>query len=474
MLLINPDYPDVFKHGAQKNVILPPLGLEYIAANIEDIAEVLIIDNRLKTINLKSIETTIYQFQPDYVGISCNYSPQIYHAVKIANIAKTYGSTTVIGGWHPTLVPEETLEFQSVDILIRCEGEITFRELIQNNSPIDIPGLSYKKNGKIIHNPDRELLDLKHIKLPSRHYRSKEAKVEYSFYGFSIDCIETSRGCPYSCNFCCIHEFYRKRYRTRSIPSIIKELNSNEVKNQSPFIFIIDDNFLVDPKFVEELCNAIIQEGIRKYFSTQIRVDMIVRYPKIIKKMADAGFIFLFLGIESFSDRTLKFLNKQTEFKQIRSALKILHDYGYFIQGNIILGANFEDKKEDLESTIEIAKKLEIDLTTFSVLTPFPGTKLMEKVLEDNLLLSNDWSEFNWSVPIIKYPHLSIKDLKDCLNRAFFEVSNSKKLWPRIKTVVLNRGLRFHILRVVNVVMFKTVFQKIEHSLKQRSKKTNK
>jgi len=447
VLLINPNYPKAYMYGPQASIVFPPLGLEYIAAYIKDIADVHILDSRLKTVNLKVIEKKIEQFQPDYVGISCNYSSQIYIALRIAGIAKTYGSRTVVGGWHPTLVPGETLESHSVDIIVRGEGEITFRELIQNNSPIRISGLSYKQDGKQIHNPDRELMNLKHIRSPLHHIRS--AKANYNFFGLSVDCLETSRGCPYSCNFCSIHYFYKNTYRKRKIQDIIKELHSCEINNRVSIIYFIDDNFLGNQKFVVELCNAIIQNGINKYFMAQVRVDTIVNHPEVLKKMADAGFIYLFLGLESFSDQTLEKLNKRIKFKEIKSALRILHDLGYIIQGNIILGANIEDTKQDLETTIEIAKTLDIDLPTFSLLTPFPGTKLMEQVLKEDLLLTRDWRDFNWSVPVIKYQHLSSDDLSYYLTKAYEELLSLKKIWQGIRRLIQKRGPKFHISRII-------------------------
>ena len=362
VLFIKPDNPDVFKHGPQGSIVYPPLGLEYLAASISDIADIRILDNRTKEINLKVIDKTIEAFQPEFVGISVNYSSQINITRKIARIAKKHGSQTIVGGWHPTLAPNETLEFESIDIVVRGEGEITIRELIQNRSPIGISGLSYKQNGKLIQNPDRELMDLKTIHAPNRQFRTAAANASYSFFGFPVDSIETGRGCPFSCNFCAIHHFYRKTYRRRATQDIIKELQSKEIKKRSSFVFIVDDNFVVDRKSVVELCDAIIKTGIRKYFITQARVDTVVQYPEVFEKMVDAGFFYLFLGLESFSDHTLQTLNKQIKFKQIKSAIKILHDLGYIIQGNIILGANIEDTKQDLESTIEIARSLYIDI----------------------------------------------------------------------------------------------------------------
>ncbi|MCK4481204.1 MAG: B12-binding domain-containing radical SAM protein [Candidatus Lokiarchaeota archaeon] len=459
VLLVKPDNPNVYKHGPQASIVYPPLGLEYIAANIDDIADVRIIDRRTKSLSLNIFGKIIEQFQPDYVGISVNYSSQIYVSHRIAGIAKTYGSRTVVGGWHPTLVPSETLEFKSFDIVVRGEGEITMRELIQSDSPIGVAGLSYKRNGKQIHNPDRELMDLKHIQSPNRQFRSASAKKTYNFFGFPVDSIETGRGCPFTCNFCCIPYFYKKTYRRRANQDIINELQSFEIKKRSSFVFIVDDNFIVDRKSVVELCDAIIRNSIKKYFITQARVDTIVKYPKIFEKMADAGFFYLFLGLESFSDQTLEKLNKRIKFRQIKLAIKILHDLGYIIQGNIILGANIEDTKQDLESTIEIARSLEIDVPTFSLMTPFPGTKLMEQALREDLLLTKDWKDYNWSVPVLKYQNLSSDDLSYYLTKANEELLSFKKAMSGITRFIRSRGLSYHTSRISPVDIFNVIFQ---------------
>lgn len=425
-----------------------PLGLEYIAAYIKDIADVRILDNRIKTVNFGAIEKTIEEFQPHYTGISCNFTAQINIAQRIAGIAKKHGSQTILGGWHPTLVPNDTLNYPSVDIVIRGEGELTFRELIQNNNPTGIPGLSYKRNQKQIHNPDRELMDLKHIRFPDRCLRSAAAQKTYKYFGFSVECIETTRGCPYSCNFCCIHHFYRHTYRKRRIEHVMEEIYSKEIRNRASHIFIIDDNFVVDQNFVVDLCHSILQAGIRKYFMAQARVDMVVHHPDVFKKMADAGFVYLFLGLESFSDRILKKLNKRLKFQEIKSAMKILHDYGFIIQGNIIIGADLEDTKKDLESLVDIAKNLDIDIASFSLLTPLPGTKLMEQMMKENLLISKDWRDFNLSIPVIKYPYLSSEDLLYYLAKAYKETMTFKRARSGVTRLIKRRGVKFHISRM--------------------------
>ena len=381
-----PRNENFYSIGPQNSILFPPLGLEYLAAQVEKYIEVKIVDDRIANHDSSHVKHEINSFNPDYVGIGCNYSAQNDLVLDIARVAKSAGVKTILGGWHPSLVPDELLSSEYVDLIVRGEGEAVFKDLVLGKDMKSIPGLSYKNGNDRVHNPDRELLDMASLKMPARHLRSHAARKAYNFFGFPADAIEVSRGCPYDCNFCCIHHFYKKKHRYRPIDHVIRELQSEKKKKKAFYIYVVDDNFVVSPEYVKELSAAILDNGIRKFFMTQARVDMIVRRPDVFEKMAEAGFLYLFLGIESFSDKTLKQLNKRTKFKQIKQALKILHDIGYIVQGNIILGASLDDTKEDLESTIEIANTMDIDLPTFSLLTPFPGTPLMEKVEAEDLL----------------------------------------------------------------------------------------
>jgi magnesium-protoporphyrin IX monomethyl ester (oxidative) cyclase len=454
-----PKNAEGFVVGPQTSILFPPLGLEYLAASIEDISDVKILDNRIKSVDLNVIDKTIVDYKPNYVGISCDFSAQIYHALKIARLAKNHDIKTVIGGWHPTLIPDEVLENSSVDIVVRGEGEATFRELVQNDSPKGVAGVSFKQDGKTLHNPERELLDLHCIQPPSRKYRDPVANESYKFFGFPVDAIEMNRGCPYECNFCCIHHFYRHMYRSRRVLDVVKELHSKEVRNRARIVYFVDDNFVVNLKRVEKLCDAIIKTGLQKIFMTQARVDTIVNHPEVFKKMADAGFLFLFLGFESFSDRTLEKMNKRIRFDQIKEAIKILHNLGYIIQGNVILGADLEDTKQDLESTIQIANSIDVDMLTYSLLTPFPGTELMDQVNENDLLITNDWRNFNWFAPTMKYANLTSEELMAYLEKAYKETKFFEHPLWRINRLLKTRGLRFYLSRLGGVNLVKMAGQ---------------
>jgi anaerobic magnesium-protoporphyrin IX monomethyl ester cyclase len=459
VLLIQPDCPINNRYNPAGSIVLPPLGLEYIAAHVQDIAETQIIDNRINS--LAQITKEIQHYRPDYVGISCCFTLEIDQVLKIAKIAKENRAITVVGGWHPTLLVDETLSSPWIDIIVRSEGEFVFRELIQKNSPIGIQGVSYKQNGQIINNPDRPLADLNQYRIPTRTLRRPETKAYYGYSGFPIDCMETSRGCPYQCTFCSVHKFYRHTYRHRSISHIMQEIR--ELRKHTRSVYFIDDNFVVNPKHTMKLCDAIIRERLNMFFMSTARADMVLRHPEVFKRMAEAGFVIVFLGLESFSNKTLQNLHKQLQFKQIKSAIKILHNFGFFIQGNVILGADFSDTEADLQSTIEIAKTLDIDIPTFSILTPYPGTELMERVMKENRLFTRDWRNFNWVTPTMRYPHLTPDQLAKYHLKAYAEVPAFSHPSKRINRVLRTRFLPFFIRRGLNLETIRGLFSVIKH-----------
>ncbi|MHA1309708.1 MAG: B12-binding domain-containing radical SAM protein [Candidatus Helarchaeota archaeon] len=445
VLLIQPDYPKDYSFGPKNAILFPALGLECIAANILDLADVRIFDYRILRKN--DLINELNDFKPNYVGISCNFSTQIYHVYALANLAKSYGAKTVIGGWHPTLVPDETISFPGVDIIIRGEGELTFRELIAKNSPIGVKGLSYKINGKITHNPSRELSNLNSIAPPARYLRPLRLRKSYNFFGLPADLMETSRGCPFNCKFCSIHVFYQKKYRVKKIKNIIKEMN--EIREFSQFLYIIDDNFMVYNEHVKNLCDAIIKSKLNMFFMTTARIDMVNKYPETFEKMAKAGFIFLFLGIESFSNRALKSLNKQIKFDEIKRGIKILHDLGFIIQGNVILGADFNDTIKDIESTIEYTKLLDIDLPTFSLLTLYPQTELRNEIEKNGMLLNKNWKNYTWFTPLVKYTNLTPDQMSELITKAYSETRFFNSPSKKVRQILKARGLSFFLTRMI-------------------------
>ncbi len=404
----------------------PPLALEYIAAYVEDLADVKIIDSKAANLNLIQVKKKIQKYKPDLVGFSVPVTSAIDTVLNHAKVAKLYGATTVIGGWHPTLAIEQTLSSPWIDILVRGEGEFTFRELIEKGSPENINGLSYKNDGKIIHNPDRLFLkNLNELKLPARHLVKKYT---YKIFNMNCDAIETSRGCPQACKFCSTNVVYGRTWRARSVESVIKELEIVSKNKKITDVFFVDDNILVNMKRVGNLCIEIIK-GKRKgrirsnlHFFFQGRLDSMARRPRIIRLMAEAGFWLVLVGVEATDDERLKAIDKGCKMDQIREGIKILHKNGIIVMGNVILGSNLEDTLDDILNCINITGSLTLDLPSFTLLTPFPSTGFYDEMKKKGLLLTEEYNQFNWLNPVIKTVNFSPEMLKKLLFLAFYAI----------------------------------------------------
>ncbi|MFX1488584.1 MAG: B12-binding domain-containing radical SAM protein [Promethearchaeota archaeon] len=404
----------------------PPLAFEYIAAYVEDSVEVKILDSKAANLSLSQVEKRIRKYEPDLVGLTVPVTSAIDTVLRHAKIAKLFGATTVIGGWHPTLAVEQTLSSPWIDILVRGEGEFTFRELIEKGSPENVNGLSYKMNGKIIHNPDRPFLkDLDELKMPSRHLVKK---YKYKIFHMNCDSIETSRGCPHACKFCSTNVVYNRTWRSRSVEHIIKELEMISTNRRINDVFFVDDNFLVNMKRIGRLCIEIIRakrEGrIKKnlYFFFQGRLDSMAKHPRIVKLMAEAGFWLVLVGVEATDNKRLKEIDKGCDIYQIKKGIKILHKNEITIMGNVIISANLNDDLDDILTTIRRTRALGLDLPSFTLLTPFPATRFYKEIKEKGLLITEQFGKFNWLNPVIKTPNFGPKLLKTLLFLGFYSI----------------------------------------------------
>jgi radical SAM superfamily enzyme YgiQ (UPF0313 family) len=429
----------------------PPLALEYIAAYVEDIAEVDILDTKAENLNFRQYMERLREYDPDMVGFTVPVTSAINHVLEYAKIAKKMGYTTIIGGWHPTLAVEQTLSSPWIDMLVRGEGEFTFRELIQKGSPKNVNGLSYKVKGDFMHNPDRPFIkDLDTLRFPARHLINDN---DYKIFNLNCDAIETSRGCPQGCKFCSTHVVYKRRWRPRSVENVMKELELISKNKKIEDVFLVDDNILVDMNRMKELCLAIIDAKnngrIRRniFFFFQGRLDSMAKYPEITKLMGKAGFWLVLVGVEATDDENLKKVEKGCRISQIEKGIEVLHESGIVVMGNVIIGINLDDDVETVLRTIRKTNELTLDLPSFTLLTPFPATGFYKEMKQQDLLLTEDYSKFNWLTPVIKTPNLSPETLQRLLFFGFYYVSyyggGYKNKYKLLKKVIKKRGIKF-------------------------------
>jgi radical SAM superfamily enzyme YgiQ (UPF0313 family) len=206
-------------------------------------------------------------------------------------------------------------------------------------------------------------------------------------------------------------------------------------------------------KRVGKLCIEIIRrkrggtinKNLKFFF--QGRLDSMARYPKITKMMGLAGFWLVLVGVEATDDETLKIIDKGCKLESIKKGIQVLHKSGIMVMGNIIIGANLRDTIEDVIITIKRTRELGLDLPSFTLLTPFPSTDFYKELKQKNLLLSEDYSKYNWLNPVIKTEKLNPRALKLLLFLGFFYINYYGGGWVnKLKLFYRNtksRGIKF-------------------------------
>ena len=409
--------PDCAPHFNARRWKPPNLAISSIAGNIEG-HNVYLADLILRREQItETIKELIAQYRPDVVGLTA-MSFQFATARRIASLIKSLNKNIkiVLGGYHVTLMYDELArsnESDSFDFFIRGEGDLCFNELLEaldgKKSVETVPGVSFRNGGGFIHNSPRPLEDLSKIKLPDR---SKRIWKGYRYYGFTLDIIESSRGCVMPCNFCSMDKMYGKTFRRFSIERILADI-ANAKKQGANFIIFSDDNFTLDIKGFEALCDAIADAGHNDIrYIIQASSTGIASSETLVEKMARAGFRIVFLGIENASEENLRLMKKGNIIEKTKLAVKRLQEYNIMIVGGMIIG-NPNDKEEDIAMNYKFFEELQIDFFADQILTPYPKTGMREELLKAGLVTNEyDYSRYNCFWANIKTNYLSPDDLQ--------------------------------------------------------------
>jgi len=327
----------------------------------------------------------------DIVGISTitSTAPRAY---MIADKIRQMGIPVIMGGPHVTFLTEEALEH--ADYVVRKEGEKPLMAFIDAwekgaDDYSSVKSLSYKKNGEVVHNPLEPFLDdLDQIPFPDF---SKFKEADKHVAGHRTIPIQTSRGCPYNCSFCSVTGMFGRKYRFRSVQSVIEELRQyNDKKN---FIFFYDDNFAASPKHTKELLEAMIQEKFKFKWSTQVRADA-ARDEETIRLMRKAGCRILYIGFESVNPQSLKEMKKEQTVEKMTQAIKVIRRHRIHIHGMFIYGFD-EDDWKTVKKTVRFSIRTKLTSTQFLILTPLPGSEFYSRMRAENRILFNDWALYD-------------------------------------------------------------------------------
>ena len=353
-------------------------------------------ETRVVLLSEENTESVIHEFQPEVVGIS-SLTPAYSTALRIGERIKKVdpGIITVYGGHHVSALPEETLADGVADYVVRGEGEEAFPMLLEalqrGEKTPEIEGVCYILDGQAVFTKTKAVVqDLDSLPFMNQDILNNERVF-----------IISSRGCPFNCDFCSVGSFYDRQWRKRSVGSIISELEFNERKREPKgkkltWVDFRDDNLTVDSTRLAQLCEGIKEYGWDFTWHCQSRVDTLVNNPQLLKKMTDSGCSIMGLGLESGLQEILDSYGKGITVDQSMEAAALLTSHKVLHIWYAMLGSgNHLDSPELLKKNIESIAAFPFDLLQVSLLTPFPGTPLYDRLSTEGRLLHRNWDLYD-------------------------------------------------------------------------------
>lgn len=444
--------------------LFPPTGIEYIATSMKDlVGKVTLLDLRheKKYQDINNLRDFVKK-EIDLLCISIIWS---YGFKEICELVSKLPDEIpiIVGGYKATEEVESLFEkCPNIDVIVRGEGEETIKELVKGVPYKDIPGISYRENGKIVHNKNRPLTDVNTIPFPDRSLR----RIIYHFVSHGIkitnltfDTILTTRGCPYKCKFCTfsLNPLGQKReYIERSLESVIEELKTIS----ADIVLFSDDNFFTNPKRSEKLCDLIIENNIKKRFIVQTRIE-ITRQPQLLEKAEKAGFKLFLVGIESPHDRILKQIQKGFTQQKIREAFKVFNKYNFYIHGYFIYG-NIGETEDEMVYIAEFAKDLKLDSITFQKLRIEKYSPLTELVAKTP---GYHYDELGGPLYSDQYTLEKLKKIRDKIKFTFYNMRQIKN--------IIKKAYKIGLLTTPDFILFllslpKLIFKMIKREIQKK------
>ncbi|PIR16954.1 MAG: hypothetical protein COV46_06175 [Deltaproteobacteria bacterium CG11_big_fil_rev_8_21_14_0_20_49_13] len=357
----------------------------------------------------------------------------------------------IMGGPHASALPEDALQY--ADIVILNEGDHTFVDLLEHETSLrgrraeaiscggslrpstssglamtlnDIPGIAFKDaSGTVVRTQKRAFLTNEELSsLPYPVY------TQDTLNGISHTVINTSRGCPYGCEYCAVIENFGQKYRFLSVESTIGLIKHTLLQTRKR-IFFGDDNFAAVPNHTKALLEEILRQGIKMpSWLTQVRVES-ARDPELLKLMKRAGCERVCIGFESVNEETLKAFNKSSNVEKNTLAIELFHKAGISIHGMFIVGAD-TDTTANVKETADYAKKNRIDTVQFTYMVPLPGTKMTRRMEKENRVISHDWHLYDGHHVLIKPMLMTSPELVDAANDAWLSFYSFKEAFKHL------------------------------------------
>jgi anaerobic magnesium-protoporphyrin IX monomethyl ester cyclase len=421
--------PDSFEHTPALTMRMPNGALASLAGNVDADDQVAIADLILAQDSVPAtVRRLIREVDPEVVGLSI-MTFQRRTALRLVRLIRSIrpNVTVVAGGYDPSLAPEAYDDPGSgIDCIVRGEGELTFRLLLRALSarqPLTgIAGLSYRPSphASFRHNPARAVTRLEsgELALPNRAARVLDG---YTFLGRPIDIVETSRGCTYDCSFCSIIEMRGRNFHTFDFTRVLADIADARARGARA-IFLVDDNITLNVTRFEALCRAIVEAGLHDiHYIVQAMTSSIANHGETLAPlMRQAGFRYVFLGIENVLEDDLAFLRASAKNARradgrrtgnaTLEAITRLHAEGLAVVGGIIVG-NPDDTRESIEANLAFARQY-VDWPYIQHPTPYPGTPMTKDFRERELIVNERVEEYDGTTAVVRTAHLDAEEIE--------------------------------------------------------------
>jgi radical SAM superfamily enzyme YgiQ (UPF0313 family) len=397
-------YPATHKLGWVRYFQLPSHSLQQVAAVTPPPWQVTLVDEIHDEIP--------FGRDFDLVGITA-MTHQATRAYEIADRFRQEGVAVIMGGMHPTVLPEEALGH--ADAVVIGEAESVMEKLLDDFLAGKLAGI-YRAPI-----PEGDLLT---VPWPRREILAGKRYL-------TNQTVQASRGCPYDCSFCTVTPYFGRRFRYRSPEDILAEIKSFPRK----LVVFLDDNLLGDPQKARPLLEGMCELGIRWGSQTNLRF---AEDPEMLKLVARSGCIGLFVGIESISGPNSRLTKSGSRYPQTE-LMKRIRDAGIILETSMIFG--FDDHDESIfEKTLRFIEESTPSVPTFHILTPYPGTALFQQFDEEDRLLHKDWKRYNHAEVVFRPKLMSPEQLY----RGWVETRKEAYRWSSILSRVRhNPGRRF-------------------------------
>lgn len=404
ILFVSPGWPKGRLWG-EMSFRFPSLSLAVVAASTPEGWETELCDEGFGPVDLDD--------PADVVAIT-GMTAQAVRAYEIADAFRSRGKTVVMGGFHASNMPAEALGH--VDAVVVGEAEAVWPRLLEDLRAGRLQKV-YKANA---------LIDTAAIPVARRAI--------FDGKGYLLtNTIQTTRGCPYDCEFCSVTAYFGRKYRKRPVDAVLSELAG--MRKRGSYAFFVDDNIVVDRGYSLALFRGM--KGLGMKWLSHASLDL-AEDPELLAAMGESGCIGLFVGFESLDERALQAMGKKTnKVATYVEAARAFRENGIGILGSFVLGLD-GDGPEVFERTYRFCEDARLEAAIFPILTPYPGTKIRERLLAEDRILSSDWRNYDMEHVNFRPKGMTVEELErgyDELTRRFYSFGS---MWRRLS---LHRSL---------------------------------